>query len=207
LIGAGLLGGLLLLPGATSAIGWWNLLRGWAAIGIVYTVAAFYEAFLSGGRLPTEAEAASIDRAIGVIRATPGFAPYADRASRYAIYIYDPNQPNWLTGVQPQAFGSDPQFAPGLIFISDRMVQADPVMLASTIVHEIHHTYQAPLYSSSFRGEQAAYDADSRFLWAAGGHGRVWDLIRRFRATPQEYIRDQADSFVEFQIENPAIIR
>lgn len=69
----------------------------------------------------------------------------------------------------------------------------------------MHHSYQAPFFKSTWRGEQGAYAAQSEFLRANGVVGTLAQVIAMYPNTDPSYLQDLSDSFAIYAIANPAI--
>ncbi len=150
------------------------------------------------GDEPTLAEQVKIDRADQVIAATPGFNDYVNRRQDTSSWVFK--------SADFAAWGYDPHFFGKRVYLStDLLTVTDDVFTASTIVHELQHTFQVPIWKASWRAEQWAYQAQSDFLRANGISGGVGALRQRFPNTRMDYLLDLRDSFEQYRVENPAV--
>jgi hypothetical protein len=155
------------------------------------------------GRKPQGRHEAVIDQAIRIIETTPGFEAYGRTAKGLQKYVWTYGEPIFLWDGEAWAF--DPHYAPWLVLTDKLLDEVDPVLVASNIVHETHHTYQPPLFKGRWRGEQGAYQAQSDFLRAVGIAGDSRQIANNYVGSSRDFITDLRDAFKEYRVQNAAI--
>ena len=107
---------------------------------------------------------------------------------------------------QLAAWGYAPHFAPRHLFLNEQLVQfPDAVFAASTLVHEIEHSFWLPLIKATRWGERAAYQTQSDFLRASQVKGSVAELLAAYPDADQSFLMDLRESFAKYEIDHPAI--
>ncbi len=169
-----------------------------AAIGASFLRLVEFAIYGNGGGPPSWREQRRIEDADRVIAATPHFEGYAWRRQSTNTLVFEGGPHKW-----GQAFHLS-----RTVLLSKKLLQeVDTPFLASTIVHEIHHTYQAPFYKGLPAGEAAAYQAQSDFLRAMGIHGHVQSMYRAYPNTRDAYFNDLSKAFEDFNVHDPAIVQ
>jgi RHS repeat-associated protein len=165
------------------------------AIGVLYKLTTILD-HVAYGRLPTAAELATINSAIALVDGNTDVS-IANKAKLISKEVIDFDEGSWAK-TRP--------FASYEILLTDELLGfVDVEFIASTIIHETLHTFQAPIYSSSFWGEKAAYQLQSDFLKRIGISGTREEIQIRFPRTRPGYLKDLAQDFEKHGIHEPAI--
>ncbi len=156
-----------------------------------------YETFFVGSA-PTAAESARIKLAIAELEGN--IAPvYAGQLQQ--LTIKSAPHDDALVGGR-MSWGRNGRFSLRTIILSRKLLQeVDVEFIASTILHETHHSLEYAKF------EKPAYQAQSDFLRTIGIQGKIHDIRRQFPNTVDGYLMDLLEGFEEYDTENPAITR
>jgi hypothetical protein len=104
-------------------------------------------------------------------------------------------------------WGQNPHFASSIVLLRERFVEmCDEKLLAGTIVHEISHSFQLPLWKGTPRGEIWAYTYQSEFMKRIGVSGSLSSLSTVYDLQIEEtYLGDTQYALEYYGVDDPAI--
>jgi hypothetical protein len=182
-----------------------QLLGGGASFLGIFGAAWLYEKSL--GSQPDPTQEAKIQNAVNIILAdvTPELESHRQKLRNGEMEFKV-----WTDPGEDGSWGWNPHFASSTVMLDRRFVElCDEKLIAATIVHEVSHSSQLPIWKALPRGEIWAFTDQSDFMKGIGVTGSLSALFTVFGQgglnIERTYLRDTMYGFEHYGIDDPAI--